>query len=472
MLIVGDFVALLSAVVAAYLVRVNIDARPLVASITGQQYLKIFLILVPIWLLLFAALNLYRREFFEQKVPETGRLMIGSFIGVLLVIGYQFVAQDAVFPSRLVALYSLIGAFSLLFIERSFLRWFRKYLYRHNVGVQKVMLIGSTQATKTLVNILNNTRTSGHDIRAIVGRKDIIPKDFNGKHFSDINEALKKAEKLGVNTIIQTEFYKDDLTNDRILQLAQRKHIAYRFIPTHGSFFTGNHSVEIFQGFPVVAVHHTRLFGWQKMLKRGFDVLVSLLTLPFIAIFYVLFGLIIKITDRKGPILYKAKRVTRFGIGFNAYKFRTMYWKYCTVGNKTDEQIFKEMGREDLAKKVVTGDMQVEDDPRLMPIGRLLRAASLDELPQFLNVLRGYMSIVGPRAITPKDMKLYKDQGSLLLHVKTGITGLAQVSGRSKISYEERARLNLYYVQNWSFLLDIRIILRTFMVLLRRDDIR
>lgn len=467
LLVVGDFFALLAGFIVAYVLRVTVDTRPLITEVPSHEYLQIFLILLPFIIITFAALNLYKREVYDHIVPEASRLAVVSFITILLILGYEFVSEQTVFPARLVAFYGLIGSFTLLLIERSILRWLRKHMYKFGIGVQKVMLIGSTPATKTLAKLLHTTESSGYDIKAIVGRKESIPKGFTGRHFSNLDKALTSANRLGVNIIVQTQFFDDPRMNRRILRLAQQKHMAYRFIPTQEEFFTGNHTVELFHGFPVIAVHQTRLFGWERILKRGFDVGVSILALPFVIFVYLVFGLVIKLTDWRGPVLYKDKRVTRFGGEFYAYKFRSMYWKYCRLPGQTDEQILKSMGRVDLAEKVASGDMQIVNDPRLMPIGRFMRATSLDEIPQFINVLKGHMSLVGPRAITLKDMRLYKDQGSQLLYVKTGLTGLAQISGRSDISYEERAKLNLYYVQNWSFMLDFRILLRTIAVILK-----
>jgi len=471
MLMIGDFFALVFAFVTAYIIRVNIDTRPLVAEVTSDEYLKVFLILLPIWIIIFASLNLYRREVYEQKVPETARLLVGSFIGILLVIGYEFVSGESVFPARLVALYGLLGSFVLLFAERSFLRALRKHMFKYGVGVRRMMIIGSSEATKSLAELLHDTEATGYEIKAILGNKTVLPKEFKGVHYTDLENALSSVGRLGVNTIVQTHFFDDPKKNQMILRTAQDKHLAYRLIPTQDEFFTGNHSVELFHGFPVVAVHQTRLFGWQKIIKRVFDIGTSLLALPFVFLLMIIFGIAIKIEDPKGPIFYKSRRVTRYGNKFTSYKFRSMQWKYCTKpGGKTDIQILRDMGRDDLARQIEKGDQQLKDDPRIMKVGRILRRTSLDEVPQFWNVLKGDMSLVGPRAISPKDMQLYKEQKNLLLSVKTGLTGLAQVSGRSHITYEERAKLNLYYVQNWSFLLDIRIILRTITAVIRGDN--
>src|SRR3990167_7858762 len=161
LLVIGDFFALLSGFIIAYILRVSIDTRPVVTEIPSHEYLQVFLILLPLVIIAFAALNLYKREVFDYILPEATRLVLGSFVCILLILGYEFVSEQTVFPARLVALYGLIGSFSLLLIERSILRWFRKHLYKYGIGVQKVLLIGSTPATKTLASLLHSTTTSG-----------------------------------------------------------------------------------------------------------------------------------------------------------------------------------------------------------------------------------------------------------------------------------------------------------------------
>jgi lipopolysaccharide/colanic/teichoic acid biosynthesis glycosyltransferase len=134
-------------------------------------------------------------------------------------------------------------------------------------------------------------------------------------------------------------------------------------------------------------------------------------------------------------------------------------------------EVFHEMNRTDLAEAFVKSE-KLTDDPRISDIGRLIRRFSLDEIPQLVNVIKGDISLVGPRAVIPEELKYYKDKSSLLLSVKTGITGLAQVSGRSNIDYYERARIDLYYVQNWSFWLDLTILFKTIRVVLNRSGVR
>jgi lipopolysaccharide/colanic/teichoic acid biosynthesis glycosyltransferase len=167
-----------------------------------------------------------------------------------------------------------------------------------------------------------------------------------------------------------------------------------------------------------------------------------------------------------GPIFFINKRLTRHAKPFGLYKFRTMNAKY---GSKDAAEDFRAMGREDLALEYEK-NRKVVHDPRITRFGRFLRASSLDELPQLFNVLRGELSLVGPRPILPQELYLYKGRGALLHSVKSGVTGLWQVSGRSNLAFEKRVELELYYAQNWSFWLDIKIILKTIPALFKKGS--
>jgi lipopolysaccharide/colanic/teichoic acid biosynthesis glycosyltransferase len=158
-----------------------------------------------------------------------------------------------------------------------------------------------------------------------------------------------------------------------------------------------------------------------------------------------------------GDPFWRNKRLSRFGTEIGMYKFRTQLHAYHRM---TPEQGFAKMGRPELAKQFRANGDFLENDPRISRLGRFLRKTSLDELPQLLNVIKGDMSLVGPRPLEPFELSSY-DKKNLMLSVKTGITGLAVVSGRRDISFEERRKLDLYYVQNWTFWLDIIIILKT-----------
>lgn len=164
-----------------------------------------------------------------------------------------------------------------------------------------------------------------------------------------------------------------------------------------------------------------------------------------------------KIIDPHAPAIYKDTRLTRFNREFQLYKFRSIKSDY---NGLTPEEAFAKMGKPELAEKYRKQGDYLKNDPRYTKFGRFLRSSSLDELPQLFNVLKGDISLVGPRALQPAELKNYGDRG-IILSVKSGVTGLAQVSGRRNISFNERRAFDVYYVQNWTPALDFQIILRT-----------
>jgi exopolysaccharide biosynthesis polyprenyl glycosylphosphotransferase len=413
----------------------------------------------------FALIGLYNSEIYERRFPEFGRLLTGCMIGMLGIISFDYFYSQPLFPARLVPVYALLLSFGLIFFERALLRQIRKTLFSYNVGINNVLIIGSSPATKEIAEYLGDTRYSGYRISGVFGKRELIPARMNATHFVSLDTALSALKNI--HTIVQTELYEDEKVNQKILESARDNHIAYKFIPTNPMLYTGNNRIELFHNFPVIAVHQTALMGWGRIGKRAFDIFGAIIGLIVSVPIFLVVGAVIKLTDPKGPIFFKHKRISRFGTKFEAYKLRSMYWKYSTkAGSKKSEvDIFKEMGRDDLIKEWHLTH-KVKKDPRIMPVGRFTRKTSIDELPQLLNVLRGELSLIGPRPVTKEELERYKQASSLFLSVKPGITGLWQVSGRNEVSYDERIELDLYYVQHWSFLLDMKIMYRTILVMI------
>lgn len=274
--------------------------------------------------------------------------------------------------------------------------------------------------------------------------------------------------RQNLHTIIQTELFVETDKNNEILTYAQTNHVAYKFVPGNSELFVGNIDVELFRSsIPVIAVHQTKLIGWGRVAKRLFDFGVALLLLIGLLPFFLLISLLIFIFD-PGPIFFRQKRVTRFNTPFKIYKFRTAKRKY---NGLSPEKAFAKMGKPELIKKYREQGDQLPNDPRFTFIGHFLRQLSIDELPQLINVVKGDLSLVGPRALVPEEISVSESKDHIL-SVKSGITGLAVVSGRRDIPYEERRKLDLYYVQNWSFWFDVVIILKTFRAVLNRRGAR
>ncbi len=451
-LVAGDFLALIAAFAAAYVLRFRLLEDGKTATVGGENFIFAILSILPIWLLIHAFIGLYRQEIYEKRFVEIGRLMVGSAIGTMAVISYSFFIDETLLPGRLVPLYALGLGFVFLVIFRTLARVVRHTLYRFGSGVSNILIIGDTPVSESMALMAGDTRHTGLRVLGVVGREH--PRI---KHFGSFEEALDRLKNTPIHGIIQTELYRDQVKNNAILRHAQTHHISYRFVPGNGDLFVGNIAVELFAGLPVIAVHQTALIGWGRVIKRLFDVFVTLIGMTIALPIMAVTSLCLLVSDPKGGIVFRQTRLTRFNREFTVYKFRTMKQKYSGM---SPEKAFELMGKPGLIKKYRDNGDYLPNDPRISKIGRILRASSLDELPQLFNVLKGDLSLVGPRALVPHELNAYEKKHSIL-SVKSGLTGLAQISGRKDIGFEERRKLDVYYVQNWSFWFDLSILIRT-----------
>jgi exopolysaccharide biosynthesis polyprenyl glycosylphosphotransferase len=463
LLIIADFVVLLAAFGFSYVLRVQYDHRPLLNQVYAKEYLASFALIVPFWILIFASLGLYQANTYNRRLVEWGKIALGAFIGILLVIGWEYVTEKHLFPARLVAVYALAGSFLLIVLEREILRWSRSFLFRLGRGTSRVLIIGNSAATKDIASNLSETHLSGYNIVAIAGPKSAVPKGLTLEHFTAIEDALEAIKRLRVTTIIQTDLYDSAERNQRILGAAQINHISYSFIPGEAEFYAGKNTVDVFLGYPMISVSQTPLIGWGAILKQVFDAIVSFVLIVILSPIFLVLILLQKIFN-PGPIFYVSQRLSQFSKPINLIKFRSMDARY---GKKDAAVEFREIGRPDLAKEYEK-NRKVARDPRITAFGQFLRVTSLDELPQLFNVARGDLSLVGPRPILPQEAKFSSSRTALLHSVKSGVTGLWQVSGRSNLSFDERIELELFYAQNWSFWLDIKILFKTIGVVLRK----
>lgn len=456
-LIVSDTITLIAAFVAAYVLRVTLNPTPLITPVPSRTYFTIMLALIPAWIIIFGLLGLYNRNTYEKRFGEIGRLFIGTIIGILFIIALEYFSNDPIFPAKMVPIYATGLTFILLVISRNIVRKIRQILFRYKFGVSNVLIVGNTAAATELIAWLGNPEISGYKIIGTVGGH----KKGSLRHFATFSEATKALGKKRIDSIMQTELFLNPEMNDEILSFAQNNHVAYRFVPGNSELFVGNIDVELFQSsIPMIAVHQTALFGWGRILKRLFDLIVGLpifiISLPIMLVITLLY-----IFDHGDPV-FKQNRSSRFGRTIHIYKFRTMKHAYNGI---TPEQSFAKMGRPELAKAYRKNGDFLENDPRVSRLGRFLRKTSLDELPQIFNVMKGDLSLVGPRPLEPFEMEQYSKK-HLVLSVKPGLTGLAVVSGRRNISFDERRQLDTFYAQNWSFWLDIVILLKTIRVVL------
>lgn len=451
-LVVGDFLALIAAFSAAYVLRVKWDERPLLEQIPAETYLYAFVTVLPLWILMHAFIGLYSAHIYQNRFSEFGRIIIGSFLGILVVIGYDFVIDDTIFPARLVVVYGFLLSFLFLAIFRTLARSFRNALYSYGVGLENILLVGNGKVTKSIIGQIIDSKHSGYKILGVVGGSNYD----RVKTYTSFSKAVVSIKSKNIHSIIQTELGNDE-ENEEIFSYAQANHIGYSFVPGNSELLVGNIQVELFRETPVVTVHQTALVGWGRFAKRIFDLLLGSILLILASPILILVALMMKLRSPREPVLFRQQRLTQFDQPFTVFKFRSQYKKF---DGTTPEEAFSLIGQPDLIEKYRGGGDKLDADPRITPLGRWLRATSLDELPQLINVVLGDISLVGPRALIPEELKDYHHRHHIL-SVKSGLTGLAQVSGRRDISFEERRKLDVYYVQNWSFWLDLSILIKT-----------
>lgn len=463
-LVLADIGALIAGFVAAFVIRA---ASPIAVAnpISSFDYIILVLSLLPFWILIFALLGLYHANMYERRFAEIGRLFIGSFIGFLFVISWDYMSLEHIFPAKLVPIYGFLIAFVLLVLFRTIARWLRIALFSVGYGLTRIIVIGNTAITREIVDSVFDSKHTGYELAGVIGYRKILP--VGVKTYPNLQTYVRSDHK-DLHGIVQTELYPDEKRNDEILAYAQEHHVSYRFVPGNTELLVGNIDVELFRNsIPVIHVRHTALFGWGRILKRITDITLGGLALIITSPLFLIIIALEKAT-RSGSVLFKQTRLTRFATKFTVYKFRTQYQQY---DGTTPEEAFAMMGKPELAKAYRENGDSLPNDPRITPLGRFLRASSLDELPQLINVIRGDLSLVGPRALIPQELNEYGKKHTIL-SVKSGLTGLAVVSGRRDIPYEERRKLDVYYVQNWSFWLDVVIMLKTIRMVIGRIGAR
>lgn len=460
-LVAGDFVALVAAFTTAYVLRVSLDHTPISAHVHAFTYISIVTTLLPFFLLIFALLGLYNLRVHANRFSEFGRLIVGCGVGIMGVITYSYVANVQIFPARLVTLYGFLLAFCFVLLFRTLARGIRRLLFRYGIGIADVLIVGDTPLTVELVRLLADTAATGYRVAGVVGCAGYRPDDH--QHipcFETFEEAMAHVGDK-VQTIIQTELYAAPPKNEEILVYAQEHHLDYSFIPGNGELFNGKIEAELFQSIPVIAVHQTELVGWGRVAKRLTDLLLSSLAIVVTSPIMLAVAVAIKL-DGGGSVFFRQERLTRNNHTFKVFKFRSQYPQY---DGTTPEEAFALMGKPELARKYRENGDALPNDPRITRVGHVIRSLSVDELPQLFNVFKGDISLVGPRALIPQELAAYKRR-HVILSVKSGITGLAQVSGRRNISFDERRQLDVYYVQNWTFWGDIIILIRTVWIVL------
>lgn len=446
------------AALSAYYLRIADFTEPLRSrffAISLEQYLQITLFVLPLFAAVYALEGLYDMRSTRRFWAEAYKVFKATSLVLVILIVAIFLKREW-FSSRFVilvgwsltALYVVIGRYLIQRIQRY-------YLVKRGVGVHRVLLVGTNGKIERLRRLFRRQPELGYKV-------------VDSIESISLHTIKKIREQKGIDEILVCDPSLTDDEQEKLLDYCQINNITFRYLPT--SLQTSRFALDVFNGEPIIEFQHTPLDGWGKVLKRAFDLvaggLLTLIALPIMGII----ALLIKIEDRSGPIVYKNERIGENGEKFFAYKFRYMQWRWCINKDNPDferalkyeEQLIRE-------RSVREGPLyKIKDDPRKTKVGAFIERYSLDELPQFFNVLRGDMSLVGPRPHQKREVEKYSEYHRRLLTIKPGITGMAQVSGRSDLDFEDEYRLDLFYIENWSLWLDILLCFKTVGALLRR----
>lgn len=444
-----DYCMMILGFVIAYLYRAGSD-KPLAYNIGGMEYLRYLLILLPIWVLIFAMLGLYSLGANRRRVDELVKVFVASAVGVMTLIVLDFFNSQPLFPSKSIVIYGFIATFLLVATARLMVGLLQRILFHFNVGVHQVLILAPHKVVTSLAKhlgsgykVINDSLVDGFKPRSAT------PEQVEG--------ILKRQH---IDEVIH--MHQNSESDTHWLGFCQQHQINYRFIPSLIGLYSTNVDTDLYGGVPVLELRTTPLEGWGRIVKRIVDFITSLFGLVVLSPLFLAVGIIIKLTD-PGSVFYAHERLSRTGKMIKVYKFRSMKAVYSTGGKyaaKTAEEVLASFGDPKLLDEFKK-HQKVKNDPRVSRVGRFLRKTSLDELPQLYNVLKGDLSLVGPRPIIESELARYGELGGKFLAIKPGLTGLWQVSGRNDIGYSERVELDIYYVENWSLWLDTVILWRT-----------
>lgn len=444
----GDAVAVVTAYVIAYILRVKISDVPTYEFVAAADYFwSLILLLLPFTIIWFALIGSYHQKP-SRMIVWFGQLIVGAFGALLFMVFIDYFRIEPIFPAKLVPIYGFGFSLILISLERGFLYFMRFLRQRKRLGVSSIMIIGDNDTARTIFDDATRAN-SGYDIHSVIGdrRKSFVTHRTFTEAIANQNPAV----------IIQIATTENPTIDTTILDYAQKNFIDYKFVPNEVNDLSDRIEIGLFMGnVPMMSVMQTTLFGWGRVGKRLFDFMLSGLALLILSPIFLIIWTLEKLFGG-GSAIFCQTRLTRGDQKFRVYKFRTQFAKFDGL---TPEQAFEKIDKPHLIKNYRANGDKLDDDPRITKLGRFLRRTSLDELPQLWNVFRGDISLVGPRALIPEELNMF-DKKHKILNVKSGVTGLAQVSGRRDLPWEQRRKLDVYYVQNWSFALDIQILLKT-----------
>jgi len=423
-----------------------------------RSHLVLAFITFPAWIVSFSLHKLYQARAVERATEELRRIIYAALTAIGVVVAVSFVLQFKAL-SRFWIASILILVITMMAIERTIARRMFNKLRRAGQICRPVLIVGTDADAVALLHAAQRTPHLGYRVVGFVGADDIGTRG-GCEVLGPIERTADVLEATGATgVLISLSSVDSEVVNRLTRDLTDGGY--------HVALSSGLHDIDIVRfraqdlgGRTLIYVEQIQRGGWRAVAKRTFDIILSVFALVLTAPVTLVAAIAVK-RSSPGPVIFSQERVGRDGETFRVLKFRTM------VQDAEDRRAELDEHNE------ADGPMfKMADDPRVTKVGRLLRRLSIDEIPQFVNVLRGEMSIVGPRPALPTEVEQWTDDVHDRLRVLPGITGMWQVSGRSDTTFDEYKRLDLYYVDNWSLAHDARIVCKTFAAVLAQRGAR
>lgn len=452
-LVISDAVLINVAFAIAYWIRYDLQWLRAV----DPAFLVPFSVFIPFALILTVLLvSVYRREGLYRLrqgtswFDEVYSIINGTTTGIVIMVVLVFISRPT-FYSRLIFFYAGALIVILLSLSRLIKNFWVRHMLRRGVGVARAVIVGAGEVGRTVMRTMVAHPDLGYEIVGFVDDDPAKGTTNIGrfKGLGSLDNLALLIQDEAIDEIIITLPWQYHRKIMAIMAQCERENVRARIVPDLFQMTLSRMSITEMGGIPLIGIRQVRIGAFVRLLKRVVDVAFSLFVLFFTAPLMGLIVLAIKL-DSPGPTLFRQARVGKGGKPFTVYKFRSM-----AIGAEEQKEFLLDLNE-------ANGPLfKIKDDPRVTRVGRVLRRFSLDELPQLYNVLRGDMSIVGPRPSLPEEVAHYQPWHMRRLEIAPGITGLWQVSGRSELPFDEMALLDIYYVEQWSPALDLKILLRT-----------
>ena len=419
---------------------------PIGGHLSYQSYL-IFLLLavIPTYLILYFALGLYKpRRTYKNIFSEAIQIVKANIIAFFVLVSILFIINQPNFSRIMLFLLSVIGTFFGI-IERFVIRSFLKKIRENNRNLKHILIVGDNDLAFTFARKIKENPYLGFAVSGFLGRREHVGNEIEGIKvigaFKDIDKILERNEFDRVVLAIPLKYY---YRIDELVESCERVGIKAEIIPDYIRYFPAQPSVDMIEDIPIINIRYVPLDDdFNKFLKFISDYIISIIAIIITSPIMILTAIAIKLTS-PGPIIFKQERIGYNGKPFMMYKFRSM-----KVQDPSEEE----------------SEWTTKDDPRKTKVGEFIRKTSIDELPQFFNVLKGDMSVVGPRPERPYFVNQFKESipKYMIKHqVKPGLTGWAQIHGcRGDTSITKRIKFDIEYVENWHMGLDLGIMIKT-----------